>query len=116
MTSEPQWFSGDPQRWETFYSAWYQITGAEPVLVEQYLRSEKDAIAAAEKALGDAPSQVIALGLSVEASLCTVKRRSRSQTQTFPKDNVTEYLTAKWFGRLTQILKSVYTQEHTEQR
>jgi hypothetical protein len=109
--TDPKWASDDPQRWEAYWSSWYQIVGAKPVQVENYARTEADAIKKAQAALDEALKKVIELGLKVDASCWTVKRRHRRQTQTFEPSNLKEFVTADWYGRLAQVSKSVHESE-----
>lgn len=112
--SEPKWNSDDPRKWSTYYEAWYQIADAKPVCVDSYTSSEMNAKQAAESALREKLKQVVELDLRVEAKYWTVKRRTRSQTQTYPGANVTTYLTVPWpnTGSPRMVVnKSIYEAE-----
>lgn len=104
---DPKWVSDDPQNWSTRWEAWYQIGNADPVVVNGYCSSEAKAEREAEDALKEALGKVKDLGLSVEGVSWTRKIRSRSQTQTWPKAIVKEYVVAKWYGTLSVVLKSL---------
>jgi len=109
--SEPKWNNDNPQNWETYWEAWYQIGDAKPVCVNQWCHREQEAIEAAETVLSEQLKKVIEVGLKVEAKRWTVRRRHRRQTQTFPESDVREYVVAMWYGTLKQVSKGAIQDE-----
>lgn len=111
QTPEPEWYSNDPAQWDTYYEAWYQVVGAEPVCVDQYVKTASAAQIKADEALKEVLKKVIEIGIKVEASVWVVKWRTRTQKQVFDPTDEKEYLVTDWYGRLAQVSKSVYESE-----
>lgn len=105
--ADPEWRAGDPQRWSTYWQGWYKIGNAKAVMVGGHYNSEHIAKNELAAAVQEQVEKVQALGLQVEITTWTVKERTRTQTQTFPKNIVGESVICDWHGTLREVNKKL---------
>ena len=108
--ADPKW--AVCSRTEIYYRAKYQIVGSPEVKVEEYCRSEKEALAKAETALTEALEVLVKHKIQVEAKWWSERHESRRQSRTLPPVEGRQTLvTRNWHGTFTVCDKAVWESE-----